>query len=217
MPHNLNKSSGVSLIAGTVLMGFTMVLHPAGGSIEHLIKISSVIIISHSLALLSIPIILYGFWGLTQRLKGEFFVSTMAFIIMSFGLIAVMFAAATNGLVLPLFVKRFDASALTANDTAKLFISYNTTLNHAFDFIYISATCISVLLWSVAILRTNLFSKWIGWLGFVLSTMVVILSISGFVFVNLSGFRVFIMGFICWILSVGFALQRSGIPDTQKS
>lgn len=213
MPHNLDKSSGISLIAGTVLMGLTMALHPAGGSVEHLIKISSVIIISHSLALVSIPIILFGFWGLTQRLKSEFFVSVMAFIVMSFGLVAVMLAATTNGLVLPLFVKRFEGSALTSIEPAKLFISYNTTLNHAFDFIYIGATCLSVLLWSVAMLRTRLFSNWIGWLGFVLSTVVVILSISGFVFVNLFGFRVFITGFICWILIVGYTLQRSGITD----
>ncbi len=77
----MERSSGTALLLGSLLMIITMGLHPAGGSIEHLIRISPVIIITHSLAIVSIPFMLFGFWGLTKMLYGQPLLSTFAFII----------------------------------------------------------------------------------------------------------------------------------------
>src|SRR5215212_3852432 len=101
MNNSFEKKAGISLIVFTILLVFTMVLHPAGGSIEYLISITNRIVITHSIALLSLPFGWIGFWGLTRRIGTEHFGSMLAFGMISFGLVAVMIAAATNGLVMP--------------------------------------------------------------------------------------------------------------------
>ncbi len=207
MHYNLDKSSGRALIIASLLMVFTMVLHPTGGSFVHLLKVSALIVATHSIAIVAIMIIAYGFWGLTCKLKSDVIFSTFAFIVIAFGLIAVMCAAAANGLVLPMFVKRFAESDEKTIDSIQQIITYNTLLNHAFDYIFIGSGCISVLLWSIAIIRTNVFAKWIGWFGIALTAITILLLIAGFVFVSLYGFRVFVFGFVCWILIVGYFLQ----------
>src|SRR5882672_3468249 len=88
-------------------MVFTMVLHPAGGSIEYIQKISTVIMTTHALAILSVPFWILGFWGLTKQLEDSSLVSLAAFIIMTVGLFAVVIAAAVNGLALPLFANHY--------------------------------------------------------------------------------------------------------------
>jgi len=185
-----------------------MVLHPTGGSFEHLLKISSLIIVTHSIAIVSLPIILFGYWGLTRRLGDDLIFSTAAFITISFAMFAVLCAAAINGLVLPLFINRMEGSSPGTIESIRPIILYNTALNHAFDFIYIGATCAAVLLWSVAILRTKELAKWIAYFGIILTASAIILLISGFAFVNLNGFRVFIFGLVCWTVATGVLLQQ---------
>ena len=68
MESHFCKSTSISLILGALLIIITMVMHPSGGSIEHIIKISKTITIAHSLAIFSLPIILFGFYGLTIKL-----------------------------------------------------------------------------------------------------------------------------------------------------
>lgn len=54
-------NAGKMLLAGSVGLLVTMFFHPPGGNIEYLIKTSTVIVASHSVAILSIPFFLTGF------------------------------------------------------------------------------------------------------------------------------------------------------------
>jgi len=208
MKNKMERGSGTALLLGSLLMIITMGLHPAGGSIEHLIKISSVIIITHSLAIISIPFIVFGFWGLTKRLYDQPLLSTFAFIIICLGMIAVLFAAAVNGLVLPLFLKHFSQASPETINLVKPILAYNTSLNHAFDFIYIGAACAATALWSIAILKTNDLPKWIGYFGMLIALLFIVLLSTGFTLVDLTGFRVFIFGLVSWIVLTGFLIRR---------
>ena len=199
---------GISLIAGSLLMVVTMILHPAGGSLEHLFKITTFIVVSHSLALVSLPFILLGFWGLTKRLEKQKLLSDAGFITMLLGIFAVMCAAATNGLALPLLMNHFRDATPEAINSIKPIITYNTSLNQAFDFIYIGALCGSVSLFSVAILKTGSLPKWTGYFGIILSLLTIVAIIAGFTFVNLTGFRIFALGFVSWIVVTGINLRR---------
>ena len=197
-------------------MVVTMVLHPAGGSLEHLYKITTLIIITHSLALVSLPFSLLGFWGLRKRLEKQKLLSNAGFVTMALGIFAVMCAAATNGIALPLFINHFRDATPGTIESIKLIIIYNTSLNQAFDFIYIGAACGSVLLWSVAILKTGSFPKWIGRYGIILTLFTIIALIAGFIFVNLAGFRIFILGFVSWIVIIGINLRKPVIIRSQS-
>ena len=61
MKMTIEKKAGIALLSGAFLMLATMVLHPSGGNLRHLLKTARVIVISHSLALIAIPLLAVGF------------------------------------------------------------------------------------------------------------------------------------------------------------
>jgi len=208
MNTQFEKNSGIALVLCTILLVFTMVLHPAGGSFEHLLKMTGIIIVSHVIAIVCVPFAAVGFWGLTRRLGTDNFFSMSAFSIMLFGLVAVMMAAATNGLVLPVFIEKYADAPAEVVESIKPFLKYNISVNHAFDYIYTGAFCLAMLFWSIAILRTRKFAAWAGYLGIGVSIVVAVLFASGFAAMNLQGLRLFISGIIVWIAVIGVLLSR---------
>lgn len=208
MNNQLIKYAGIALLLGSLLMVITMILHPAGGDFEHLLKIYRIIIVSHSLAIISIPVSLFGYWGLSQHLKAETALSTAAFMLICFGSFAVMCAAAVNGLALPFLIDRYREAGPELIDSLRPVLAYNYALNHAFDYIYIGSACAAVFVWSIAIVKTGEFPKWTGYWGILLGTAAVLLLLSGFVFVDLSGFRLFVIGVVSWTSVMGVLLLR---------
>lgn len=208
MNSQLKNYAGIALMTGAALLVITMILHPVGGDFEHLLKMYRIIIISHSLAIVSIPITLFGYWGISQRLKEEPAFSTAAFVMICFGSFAIMCAAAVNGLALPFLINRYREAGPELIDSLRPVLAYNYALNHAFDYIYIGSACAAVLLWSIAIVRTNYFPNWAGYFGILLGAAAILLLLSGFVFVDLSGFRLFVVGIVSWTSLMGVLLFR---------
>lgn len=202
------KEAGLALIIGSTLMIVTMVLHPVGGDFNHLISIVGVGIVSHGIAIASVPFVAYGYWGLTQRLAAASFLSKIGFSIMLFGLIAVMIAAATNGIILMNFVKSYEGASQETIDSLRPFFVFIRSFNHAFDFIFIGSVCLSMLFWSFAILKTKSMPSWVAYLGLVMATIGISLFASGFELVHLAGFRLFIFGNVGWILAVAYSLRK---------
>ena len=203
------KNAGRSLLISSILLVLTMVLHPAGGNIEHILKIKTLIIVTHSIAVLALPFCMIGFWGFTKKLGAEHFLSLPAFAISVFGLIAAMGAAAVNGLALPLFLERYKNASTEVIESIKPIIKYGSSLNHAFDYIFIGAMCLSILLWSITVLKTKKATAWLGYFGIALTLLAIVLLATGFGFVNLYGFRLFVFGVAAWIVWVSFVLLKS--------
>lgn len=209
MKNQLEKQAGLSMIIGSFLGVITMILHPSGGDIEHLIKISNVIAASHTIALFSIPFIMFGFWGLSKRIGLDNSLSVIALITGGIGLFAVMIAAAINGLAIPFFVDGLKGADQQTTENARLILSYGFSLNKSFDYIFIGAICEAFLMWSIVILKNRIFSKWVAILGIVLGLGFLIALVSGFVLVDLHGFRLFIFGIMAWIAAVGMMMQKN--------
>lgn len=203
------KSTGISLSSGALLIIVTMVLHPSGGSIEHIIKISRTIAIAHSLAIFSLPILLFGFYGLTLRLLDKWKLSYLAFIIISFGLIAAMFAALFNGLTLPYFINNY-ADRLEQNiEALKPITNFSFAVNVPLDYIFIIACCLAILIYSLIILAESKMPKWIGFLGIFIALFSIVGGLTDFVFTSLTGFRIFTFSIAAWVLSSGMFLIKS--------
>jgi hypothetical protein len=202
------KKAGISLIVFTVLLVFTMLHHPSGGSIQHLSDIATMIVITHSVAILSLPFGWIGFWGLTLKLGTDKFGSVLAFAMISLGLIAVLLAGATNGLVFPIFMQHYkDASpeTMTAIDPV---LRYSLAVNHAFDYVYTVAIGLAVLCWSIVILVTRKLPVWIGWLGIAMAVFMAVPLMAGVAVNSVHGLRLFGTGLVVWLLVVGGALAR---------
>jgi hypothetical protein len=209
MKPQSEKNAGTALIVFTLLMVFTMILHPAGGSFEHLLKIKQMIIITHVIAILSVPFAAVGFQGLTKKVGADNFFSISAFAIVLFSLVAVMLAAAANGLVLPIFIGKYSDATAEVISSIKPILRYNTSVNNAFDFIFTGGFCLSMLFWSIAIIKTKTFPVWIAWFGILLPVAAAVLFISGFAMTSLQGFRIFVSTIIVWILLVGILLRKT--------
>lgn len=209
MENHFYKSTGISLISGALLVIVTMVLHPSGGSIEHIIKISKMIRITHALAIFSLPILLFGFYGLTMALLDKWKLSILAFIIISFGLIAAMFAALFNGLTLPYFLNQYSERLEENIEILQPITNYGFAINIPLDYIFIVACCLTILLYAIIILLENKYPKWIGYLGIFITIFAIAGGLTEFVFTSLTGFRIFTFSIAAWILSSGFLLFKT--------
>jgi hypothetical protein len=209
MGKHFHKSSGISLITGSLLIIATMGLHPTGGSIEYIIKITKSITATHSLAIFSLPILFFGFYGLTNALLDKWKLAKLALIIMEFGLIAAMFAALINGLTLPYFLGKYENNIAENSDMLKLIINYGFAINKPLDYIFIIATCLAITIYSLLIVSSDKLPKWIGFFGLSLIVFAIIGLLTGFVFSNLIGFQIFIFGIATWFLATGISLIKS--------
>jgi hypothetical protein len=208
MNNSPQKQAGLALIAFTVLLVFTMVLHPAGGSVQYLIKITKLIVITHGIAIFSLPFGWVGFWGLTKKLGTERFSVLLGFSMMSLGLIAAMMAAATNGIIMPIFLQDYADATVQQLDAMRPVLRYSFAINHAFDYTYTGAFCAAILCWSTTILRTRLLPVWLGWAGIIIALGAVIVFSLGMQANSLQGFRLFVTAIVIWILLVGITLYR---------
>jgi len=215
MNMSIEKSGGIALLTGSVLMLATMVFHPAGGNLHQLLRTASVIVISHSLALMAIPFLAVGFWGLTKRMGVNQFLPLIAFAMVLMGLLAGMIAAIINGLALPIYIHSYREATAEVIPTLKPILKNNIALNQAFDFVFLGAVSLSIMFWSIAILTLKKLPIWMGYFGFVLSLTSIGMFVFGFLFVNLHGFRLFVFSNVVWISLIGVALIR--IKEDVKS
>ncbi len=208
MANQFHKSSGFALILGSLLMICTMILHPSGGSIKHIIAISNTIIAAHSLAIFSLPIILFGFYGLSDKLSESYKISTLALMIIAFGLIEAMLAALINGLAIPYFLEKYADNPEMHESIIKPIIIFGFSMNKPLDYVFIGAFCLAISLYSLLMIRTRKMPVWLGYYGILLMAASVTGALTGFVFTSLMGFRIFVFSLAGWILITGYFLIR---------
>ena len=211
MKSTFEKNAGVALIIGSIMMVVTMILHPAG-DLEDVILIIS----THALAVLSIPITLLGFWGLTRYMGVNNILPIVAFITMTVGLFAAMCAAAISGFAYPLF---FEFQQVTAEtETAvNAVLHYSFALNQAMALIYVGASSLATLIWSIEIIMRKQFPTWLGIFGILLSASFVVLLLAGVNLTDLHGFRLFIFGTVGWVVVTGYLLSKVEVETKSES
>jgi hypothetical protein len=208
MENVSQKMAGYSLLIGSVLIIVTMMMHPAGSTVEQILHIANLAISAHSLAIFSIPFLLFGFWGLSQHLSNSANISPLAFMFCGIGMVAVMIAAAINGLTLPFFV-RANADATGQNlETLKMILNYGKQFNKSMDYIFIACISIGMGIWSGIIIYSGKLPKWTGYYGIGLIMMVLIAMFLNFNLASLFGFRIYIFGLASWIILMGWLMIK---------
>lgn len=205
MEKKFKRLSGICLLIGSVLAALTMIMHPMGGNIEQIVKIKNVLIFSHSTAILCIPFVAFGFWGLSVSLKTESRSSYLAFTIICFGLFAAMVAATLNGLVLPRFASAYLNSSIDYS-YLKAIIKYGMFLNTSLSYIFIIAAALSVAIWSAIVIRTMRLTKWLGYYGLLIVALGLSAMILNFNFTSVIGFGIFVFGLVSWKIIAGVLL-----------
>jgi hypothetical protein len=208
MAPAFRKLSGYSLLIGSSLMVLTMLLHPSGGDIQHILQISRVAIISHSLGILSTVFTAYGFYGLASAIMTQSRISFLGLSFAGFALVAVLLAALLNGLVLPMYVMQQSGIAEENLEMVKLIINYGITINAALDYVFIAGYSIAMLIWSIGMLRAGKFSNWLGIWGITLVGISVAAALFQLNFISVTGFTVYVIGIVSWIVSAAIILLK---------
>ncbi len=205
MEYEFRKTAGICFCLGSILAIATMILHPSGGSISTIVKIKSVLIFSHAIALFCLPFIGFGSWGLSQLLSTKNKLTTLAFFIFCTGLIAAMIAGTLNGLVLPHFAVSVSKKHIE-DEIVKSIVSYGFVINAAMTSIFVFATALSISIWSITIILTKLLPKWLGYYGLLLVALGTLGFVLSFDFTDLFGFRLFIFGLVSWLILAGIKM-----------
>lgn len=181
-----------------------------GGSVEYLIHIRNVILVTHIIAIASLPVGWVGFWGLTQAIGSDRILSLLAFSMASLGVLAALIAAATNGLILPIYLDHLKDLSAAGIESVKPILRYGAAINQAFDYIYTFSFCGAIICWCIGGLFTGCLPKWLAWMGIALSGVIVFVFAFGIAQQDLSGLRWFITGIVIWTVLAGYALARAG-------
>lgn len=208
MTSSVERNAGVALIVFTLLILFTMILHPAGGNVQQILRVAPMILVSHSVAILSLPFGAIGFWGLTKRLGTGNFFSISAFSMAILALVGALLAATTNGLILPIFIFHYKDASPEIIDGLKTVLTYGHSVNTAFDYIYTAAFCLAILGWSITGLTTKRLSRRLAIWGIVIAPLGLLLAIAGPSPATLHGLYLFAAGLISWTIIAGVGLTR---------
>lgn len=200
-----NKISGISLMLGAFLMTVTMVLHPAGGDNAHIVKMATMFMVAHGIAIFAAPFTAFGFFGLSQKWAKTSQWSYLAFAFASLSLIAAVFAAMINGVILPKFLEAGVEKGFS-DETIQAFRTFIFRFNAACDYVLMGGLFIAIFIWSWLIFKAESKERYLGYFGFLLVFVGIIFIFSGFNFLSVFGFRVFVFSVVIWIVAAGWGL-----------
>lgn len=213
MEKQFKKASGVSLLAGAILATLTMAMHPIGGSLAEIAARKEIFMFSHTLAIVSIPFIAFGFWGLAIVLATKSRVAFLAFSVTCFGLIAVMIAGTVNGFVLPMFASNYTSSS-TDSSVLQAIRDYGWLIGTTMDYFFIVALSLAILIWSVIVIATGQLSRWLGYYGLLIVVITLMGLIMKFNFTTVLGFGLFIFSLVSWIIIAAILLIIAPTKNT---
>jgi hypothetical protein len=202
-----DRKSGLALFAGAVGMIITMAFHPHGvvsaAQVESMARNLTAV---HSLALASLPLIVLGLLGLSQRLKGPDRLALGALVLYALAAVAVMNAAVMDGLVAPNVMRRMVEAGASARESWSVVFRYNFEVNQANARLYVVGSSLAVILWSIAILRSGSLARGVGIFGCILGVLTVAAMGSGKLTPDVHGFGAVIVGQGIWFITVGALL-----------
>jgi len=189
-----------------------MVSHPGGkiapAEVDH---VARMLIVVHSLALASIPVIFLGTWGMTRRIGGADRLAWAGLVLFGLASIAVMNAAVFDGLMAPVLMRKIVAATSETRDVWQTLMNFNFQMNQAFARVYAVGSSLAVMLWSVSILRYQTLGRGVGIYGVVLGVMTAAGICSGLLTPDRHGFGILIFGQAIWFLLVASAMWGSPV------
>ncbi len=188
-------------------MIITMISHPGGkispAEVDHMTRM---LIVVHSLALASIPVVFLGAWGMSRRIGGADRLAWAGLVLYALASIAVMNAAVCDGLIAPTLMRKIVAATPETRDVWQTLMNFNFQMNQAFARVYAVGSSLAVVLWSVSILRYRTLGRGVGIYGVVLGLVTVAGICSGFLTPDRHGFGMLIFGQAIWFLLVAGGL-----------
>jgi hypothetical protein len=205
-----DRISGLALIAGSAGAIVALSLHPSGRDLfmpGQLEAAARELIAVHSLALASLPVWLFGAYGLSRHV-GVHWPARMALVTYAFAMVAMMNAVVVDGLVSPGLAREIVDATGTASQGWRIAFNHNSLMDQAFMRVFLVASSAAIVLWSASIVRSVALPRSVGIYGCVLGAITVIALLSGQLDRHTHMFGMVIVGQAIWFLVVGALLCR---------
>lgn len=209
------RLGGLALIAGSAGVIITLGLHPSGRGLfspDTFEAEARKLIAVHSLALVCLPLWFLGAWALARRVgtKGE---SDQQFgfaglVFYAFALAAMMTAVVFDGLVSPGLAARINQATGTAGQGWRIAFNYNSSVDMAFVRVFIAASSLALLLWSVAVARREALPRALGVYGCLLTVATLVALLSGELDRYMHIFGMVLVGQALWFVIAGVLMYR---------
>jgi hypothetical protein len=207
-----NRLGGIALIAGAIAGTVTMSLHPSGHhgvmSPHEMNMLALLTRAVHALGIIGLPLSFLGCIAMTRQLASPDRLSVAALVVYAFAAIAIMIAASMSGFVFPSVMSKLVAGD-PMTDMRRLFLDYTFQLNQAFASVYVVGSCVAIVLWSIAILKTRQLAAGLGFYGVVLGFAIVAGLFSGKLALDVHGFGLVTFTQSIWFIIAGVLLLRA--------
>ena len=207
----INTAYGLALIVGTVAAIVTMAFHPTGfdahASVEAVAHEMSILVGVHTLALLSVPLLVFGFVGVTMRAGWHRPEALLAFIIYALSAVAIMFAGIADGLINAALIPEMTGAGDLKLQALKAALSYNFQFNQACAKVFVVGTSLAIILWSITLFRLGVLERIIGWF---ISLAALFGMLSGHVRMSAHGFGLIVLLQGVWAIALGVSMLRAG-------
>lgn len=209
---------GTALITGAAAGVLTMLLHPTGHQLlANVQRMATVVMAVHALALTAQSILFFGTLGLTRVLSDETEVPTAALVAYGFASVALVCAAVASGFVAPHMAAGMLAADAANRPVLDLFFHYTGLLNQSFAKVFVAASSVAIILWSVAIIRTRRLGRWAGAFGCLVGGITLVMLLSGHLSLDVHGFGAVMFGQGAWLGIVGaLMIRRDRFPSLQS-
>lgn len=207
------RKGGAALIAGTIGMTVTMVLHPTGRELstpEGFAARAWLAAAVHALAIASLPLLFAGGLALTRRLDRPDRTALLALIVFGFALVGAMIAAATSGFIAPRVLGDRLGATGAERAIADWLVDFSAFVNQAFAKIHVVGSSIAIGLWSIAILRANAgIARGIAFYGLVAAVGAVAGVLAGLP-LGVHNMGVVVVAQAVWFVAVAMQMRAAG-------
>jgi len=208
-----NSIYGLALIAGMVAGIVTMAFHPTGfdprATAETVAHEMSILVAVHTLALMSIPLLIFGFAGVTMRAGWHRPEALLAFIIYALSAVALMLAGIADGLINAALIPQMTGAIDPKLQAVKAALSYNFQLNQACAKVFVVGSSLAIVLWSITLFRFGTLERRIGIIGWFISFVALAGLLSGHVTMSAHGFGLIVLLQASWVIAVGVSMLRA--------
>ena len=193
---------GWCMVASAAMGLVTMALHPTT------VANPALVLAVHALALAGVPVGLYGAWVLARRLGEGGPAAELAFAFYTLAAAATLIAATASGLLAPDVIHHAAELQGDARAAADAVARYNHAVNQAFAKVFVAASSVAILLWSIEMLRTRLLARAAGIVGCVVAALTLLGLLAGHLRMDVHGFGAVVLGQAIWLVMVGLELRR---------
>lgn len=206
-----NRVYGAALVASVVGLIVTVLFHPTGAQIrettdafEHELLVN---ILVHALALSSLWLSLVGLIGLSRQLglaRADVAAALSAF---ALAVMSGTIAGSINGFVVTELARSMATADEAARSGLQILSTYSRHVNGVFAKLHVATSSLAILLWSVAMLRTQ-FTKVLPFVGFAAALVGVAVFFNGRLHMNVHDLMYVVLGQSVWMAWAAVLLIR---------